>query len=386
MRKSLKGHVKQKKGQITLDIHLCQYRIPGMIAFETNRLYESAMTATGSLKQEIPLKWMGPISIVHPFKEEVQVPLATYESALWPSVNRGAKISRLCSGIHVDISYSGMTRSVAVEARSGQEASRISREFMTLMPRWHEAVKTTSRFAKLIDVYTQVVGPLLFIRLSFNTADAAGHNMSTKAAEAVLNKILEVWPTLRYVTLSANLCCDKKVSSINAIEGRGWKAQAFLRIPREICQRHLQTTPENIQDLHVKKNLLGSVLAGSSQSANAHFANMLLAFYLASGQDAANIVEGSQGITHAEVIEDELHFSVLLPSLILGTVGHGKEGSQAIAHLKAMGCLPTDHPGESASRLASLAAAVVLCGELSLLAALTRPGELMRAHTVFERT
>lgn len=33
-------------------------------------------------------------------------------------------------------------------------------------------------------------------------------------------------------------------------------------------------------------------MAGGVQSANAHFANMLLAFYLATGQDAANIVEG----------------------------------------------------------------------------------------------
>ena len=45
------------------------------------------------------------------------------------------------------------------------------------------------------------------------------------------------------------------------------------------------------------------MLAGGIRSANAHFANMLLAFYLATGQDAANIIEGSQGIVHAEVRE-----------------------------------------------------------------------------------
>jgi hydroxymethylglutaryl-CoA reductase (NADPH) len=36
-------------------------------------------------------------------------------------------------------------------------------------------------------------------------------------------------------------------------------------------------------------------------------------------------------------------------------------------------------------RLAVICAATVLCGELSLLAALTNPGELMAAHVRLER-
>ncbi|MEO8815832.1 MAG: hydroxymethylglutaryl-CoA reductase, partial [Mycobacterium sp.] len=42
-------------------------------------------------------------------------------------------------------------------------------------------------------------------------------------------------------------------------------------------------------------------------------------------------------------------------------------------------------PAENAHRLAVLAAATVLCGELSLMAAQTNPGELMRAHVQLER-
>jgi hydroxymethylglutaryl-CoA reductase (NADPH) len=345
------------------------------------------MSSPVSVFQEIPLKWIGPIAFNFPFKSEVEVPLATYESALWPSVARGAKLSRLSGGIHVEVNYSGMTRSIVLEAPSLIEAGRIAREFSSLMPRWQEAVSSTSRYAKLRDVYIEGVGPLLFLRLAFDTADAAGHNMSTKAAQAVLEKMLSVWPQLSYVSLSANLCSDKKVSAVNALYGRGWQAQASIQISREICLKHLHTEPEKIQDLHVKKNLIGSTLAGSLRSANAHFANMLLAFYLATGQDGANIVEGSQGITHAQVSGGDLHFSVALPSLILGTVGHGKEGSQVAKHLQSLGCLSQSHaPGQSSKRLAMIAAGVVLCGELSLLAALTRPGELMRAHTVFERS
>lgn len=345
------------------------------------------MPLNQSLVHEIPLKWVGPLRFSHPFEELIEVPLVTYETTLWPSIARGSKISRLAGGIDVEVSYRGMTRSIAVEASCGRRVLEIAKEFKEKESLWHEAVSSTSRFAKLTHVYIETVGPILFIRLSFYTADAAGHNMSTKASQAILEKMLAHWSDLKYVTLSANLCSDKKISAINSLEGRGWHAQAFIKISREICLRHLYTTPEKIADLHVKKNLLGSTLAGSLRSSNAHYANMLLAFYLATGQDGANIVEGSQGITHAQVIDDQLHFSVLLPSLILGTTGHGKKRGQAFEHLETLNCLPIEEkPGESSRRLAAITAGVVLCGELSLMAALTCPGELMRAHSLFERS
>ena len=53
--------------------------------------------------------------------------------------------------------------------------------------------------------------------------------------------------------------------------------------------------------------------------------------------------------------------------------------------LTRLGCRAEREPGANARRLAVIAAATVLCGELSLLAAQTNPGELMRAHVVLER-
>jgi hydroxymethylglutaryl-CoA reductase (NADPH) len=137
--------------------------------------------------------------------------------------------------------------------------------------------------------------------------------------------------------------------------------------------------------LNFKKNWVGSVLAGGIRSANAHFANMLLAFYLATGQDAANIVEGSQGFTYAEEREDNLYFSITAPHLIVGTVGAGKHSDFVQRNLKQLGCLEEWEPGANARRLAVIAGAAVWCGELSLLAAQTNPGELMRAHRKWER-
>ena len=127
------------------------------------------------------------------------------------------------------------------------------------------------------------------------------------------------------------------------------------------------------------------MLAGGIRTANAHYANMLLAFYLATGQDAANIVEGSQGIVHAELRGSDLYVSANLPNLIVGTVGAGKHLAFVRENLTRLDCVSDRNPGENARRLAGIAAACVLCGELSLLAAQTNPGELMAAHTQLER-
>jgi hydroxymethylglutaryl-CoA reductase (NADPH) len=54
--------------------------------------------------------------------------------------------------------------------------------------------------------------------------------------------------------------------------------------------------------------------------------------------------------------------------------------------LARLGCREAREPGANARRLALICAAAVLCGELSLLAALTNPGELMTAHRKLERS
>ncbi|MDF2691494.1 MAG: hmgA, partial [Gammaproteobacteria bacterium] len=190
---------------------------------------------------------------------------------------------------------------------------------------------------------------------------------------------------LSYVSISGNICTDKKVSAINGILGRGKQVIAELTISREICEKHLRITPEALVNLHIKKNLIGSLLAGSLRSANAHFANILLAIYLATGQDAANIIEGSQGITYCEVKNDDLYFSVNLPNIIVGSMGNGKHLDFVRENLAILGCTDSRELGKNSQRLAMITAATVLCGELSLLAAQVNPGELTRSHMVFER-
>jgi hydroxymethylglutaryl-CoA reductase (NADPH) len=339
----------------------------------------------------VPMRRVGPIRLAGPAAAgDVMAPLATFETPLWPSVDRGAAVTRAAGGIRVVIADERMTRSILLEAPSAAEAVAAAAELGGRAAELDAVARRTSRFARLIGQHTQIVGRLLYLRLEFSTGDAAGHNMVTKAADAIMEWILRAYPALAYGSISANYCADKKASAVNGILGRGKYVVAETTIPARLCRRFLKTSPEKMVELNVRKNLLGSILAGGVRTANAHFANMLLAFYLATGQDGANVVEGSQGVVHAEAQPGAdggaLYFSVTVPNVIVGAVGSGKDLPFVQANLADLGCAgEAAAPGAHARRLAAIAGAVVLCGELSLLAAQTNPGELMRAHLALER-
>ena len=335
----------------------------------------------------VPAKAIGPVKIFGPeVDDEVMVPLATFESPLWPSTQRGAKVTRLAGGIRAVIVDDRMTRSIILEADNCVEAARMIEVFRCKKEQLEQVVAASSRFCRLVDMNFQIVGNLLFVRFEMETGDAAGHNMVTHAASNLISWIMEHYPELKYVSISGNYCTDKKATDVNGILGRGKYVVAELVIERDLCIQHLKTTPEKIAELNVKKNLIGTTLAGGMRTANAHFANILLAFYLATGQDAANIVEGSQGIVHAEVRDGDLYFSVTVPNIIVGAVGNGKGLDFAARNLEELGCMQSVGTGFNARRLAIIIGATILCGELSLLAAQTNPGQLMRAHLTLERS
>lgn len=334
----------------------------------------------------IPMRVVGPVTIKSfEVTGEIPIPLATLESPLWPSTHRGARVCTQADGIRATIIDERMTRSILVEADTVAEIYQTYLDIQAQKETLQQVISESSRFAKLIDMHAQIVGSLLYLRFELLTGDAAGHNMVTLASDRMLEWILSRYPHLRYVSISGNFCSDKKVSAVNGILGRGKNVVAEVTITKDLCKRFLKTEPEKIVELNIKKNLLGNIVAGGLRTANAHFANMLLGFYLATGQDAANIIEGSQGIVHAEIRGEDLYFSVTLPNLIIGAVGSGKTLAFVQENLQLLGCMQPREPGYNARRLAIIAASAVLCGELSLLAAQTNQGELMRSHLKLER-
>jgi len=334
----------------------------------------------------VPMQFIGPMKLIgNEINDEVMVPLATYETPLWATTNRGAKVSRQSGGIRVTVVDERMCRSIVLEAHTAQDAVNVVASLRQQFDILQQIISEKSRFVKLLDIHHQIIGNLLYLRFEFKTGDASGHNMVTQASDDMMKWLLSTFTCLRHISVSGNFCVDKKVSAVNGILGRGKNVVTEILIPRQVCHETLKTEPELIAELNIKKNLIGSNIAGGVRTANAHFANILLGFYLATGQDAANIVEGSQGFVHAEMRGDDLYFSATIPNIIVGTVGNGKHLPFVQENLALMGCRENRAPGANARRLAMICAGAVLCGELSLMAAQTNPGELMRSHVAMER-
>ena len=322
--------------------------------------------------------------------EQINFPISTYETPLFASIKRGVKVSK-AHPILVAVLSDCMTRSVIFQCENVAEVERFVAflEGQCASGKMQEIVATTSNHCKILDIDRQVVGNLVYARFVYYTGEAAGHNMTTIATNAVAKWAVENFGgAVKYISNSGNTCCDKKVSAINSISGRGKHVVAEAVISRQSCGELLKTTPEKLVELNNKKNFVGSVLGGSVCSANAHYANMLAALYLPLGQDVANIVEGSQGMTYCEVnSEGDLYFSVSLPNIICGCVGNGKNLDFAKENLKTIGCIGSNGAliDGASKRMAAIIGAVVWCGELSLMVALTNQDELVRSHVMLER-
>ncbi|KNZ73536.1 3-hydroxy-3-methylglutaryl-coenzyme A reductase [Termitomyces sp. J132] len=177
--------------------------------------------------------------------------------------------------------------------------------------------------------------------------------------------------------------------AVNWIEERGKSVVAEAAVQGSVVKSVLKTTVEALYNLCVKKNLVGSAMAGSVGGFNAHAANILTAVFLATGQDPAQNVESSNCMTLMEPINDgeDLLVTITMPSVEVGTVGGGTilSPQQGILEMLGIkGAHPTE-PGANAQMLARIVAAAVMAGELSLLSALAA-GHLIRAHMAHNRS
>ncbi|KAJ7098396.1 hydroxymethylglutaryl-coenzyme A reductase-domain-containing protein [Mycena epipterygia] len=336
----------------------------------------------------IPLGIAGPLTIDG---VSFHIPMATAEGTLVASASRGCKALNAGGGVTTVLTQDAMTRGPAIDFPSIVEAARAKAWIAS--PTGHDALKaafeSTSRFARLTGLKTAMAGRTLFVRFATATGDAMGMNMISKGTEKALELMQAEFPEMVVLALSGNYCTDKKPAAMNWIEGRGKSVVAEAVIPGRVVKSVLKTTVAALCNLNVKKNLIGSAMAGSVGGFNAHAANILTAIFLATGQDPAQNVVSSNCMTLMEPTNDgqDLLMTVSMPSIEVGTVGGGTVlGPQGavLEMLGLRGAHPT-RPGQNAQGLARVIAAAVMAGELSLMSALAA-GHLIRAHMVHNRS
>ena len=322
-----------------------------------------------------------PVGVVGPMRlrglnanGDFLVPLATTEAALVASYGRGAEAANLAGGIVTALLAEEMMRTPAFVfadiLSAGLFVDWLSREAGHLKV----VAESTTRFGRLVSMEPVVENEVVFVVFRFTTGDAAGQNMVTLAVDAVCTEIATSSPVpIKRHYVEGNFSGDKKASYFGVLRGRGRKVSASVTLPPEVVHSRLRTTVEEML-AYGRVAELGAHLSGQI-GAQAHFANGLAALYIATGQDAACVAESAVGFTRMECRGDDLHCSVTLPNILVGTVGGGTGLPSQRAALNIMG-LPDEQP---AAALAEIAAALCLAGEISIVAAMAA-GHFAGAH------
>ncbi len=308
------------------------------------------------------------------------VPLATTEAALVASYSRGASVVGENGGFLTSVIAHSVARAPVFIFANVVEAAAFASWIGTQLETFATVVATTTRHGRLISIEPIVEGNRVFVRFCFETGEAAGQNMVTLATHAVCRRILEVHEaSIRDWYLEANFSADKKATSLTLRGARGRRVVAEAFLPAAAVEERLHTTPERLAEF-CSLGTFGAALAGQIGN-QGHYANGLAALYLATGQDVACVAESAIGITRFDVLDERvLHAVVTLPGVIVGTVGGGTGLPSQRACLELIG-LPERG---AADRLAQLAAALCLAGELSISAAISAD-QFSQAHRRFAR-
>jgi NADP-dependent 3-hydroxy-3-methylglutaryl-CoA reductase len=328
---------------------------------------------------EVPVGIAGPLLFRgQRARGPLYAPLATSEGALVASATRGARALTAAGGVTTRVIQQRMMR-VPLFVLSDMEGALL----FTNWVRDHkheisEQTKKVSRHANLVEVKPAMLGNMVHVSFLYETGDAAGQNMTTTCTWHACLWLME---QLRHIDaiqfdnfiIEANMSGDKKVNFGSFIAGRGSRVSAEAFLDRATLEQVLKVSPEQL----IRSNQ--SFMAGSMQVGmvgyNINIANVIAAMFTATGQDIACVHESSIGQLHLAPADDGVYASILLPSLIVGTVGGGTGLPQQQDYLELLGCAG---PGKVA-RLAEIIAGFCLALDLSTLSAIAS-GQFARAH------
>jgi hydroxymethylglutaryl-CoA reductase (NADPH) len=354
-------------------------RLPmvGACAIPTEQMRGNVENPIGAA--QMPIGIAGPLLIEGMHAQGTfYVPLATTEGALVRSYERGMALLTRAGGATTRVFADGNVVAPSFFFDSVGEAHT----FVARLPECFDSLRAeaqaTTRHGRLERVDPHVVGRTVIVSFYFHTADAQGMNMIVKAAERACRWLVDHGLAPRFQVFSG-MSSEKRASGflLNGLKGK--KVVAGALIPAEMLHAYMRITPQGMADIwhhtvigHLQANAIGY---------NGHYANGLAALFIACGQDVANVANSAVGITDFEVTGDgDLYASVTLPSLTVATVGGGTGLGTSRECLEILGCVGAGR----AAKLAEIAAATLLAGDLSMAAAIGT-GEFVAAHEDYGR-
>jgi len=339
----------------------------------------------------VPLGFAGPVKINGDFaKGDYYLPLATNEAALIAGTQRGVKAINLSGGLTTIVTFDGMTRAPMVEAPSLARGRDMINALADEAYIADLGKLCKDPFVRLTGIDTYQVGTKIFLRMFYKTGDAMGMNGCTKASADITKAIMERFSDFTLISITSNLCSDKKSNHINILTGRGKTVHATVFIPEEVLGKVFRAgvTSRKVEKLVFNKCYLGSAFSGTMGGYNVNTANALAAFYMATGQDLAHVVSSSSSFLQAEAVGDGLLVQGFYPQLEVAAMGGGTMFGTAKEMLRMLGC---DKVGSSlddntsVKKVAEIAAACAMALDINTTCTQAAAYELAEGHVRLAR-
>jgi NADP-dependent 3-hydroxy-3-methylglutaryl-CoA reductase len=328
---------------------------------------------------EVPVGIAGPLHVMGTAAQGLfYLPMATTEGALVSSATRGALALTRAGGVTAVVQRKRMTRTPFFTVRDQPSAPLLVRFIEDHLEALRDQVRQVSRHARLTSVEPITIGRAVHVHFHYECGDAAGQNMTTACtwhAGQWLLRELERFPKIRIdgFFIEGNMSGDKKLGFSSLGAGRGIRVSAEATIPGDLLQRVLKMTPADLVRLN-QMAVTGSIQSGMV-GYNINVANVIAAVFTATGQDIACVHESSVGLLHLQEVPEGVYASLLLPGLVIGTVGGGTHLPGQRALLEMMDCAG---PGR-VEKLAEIIAGFALALDLSTMCAIGG-GQFVRAH------
>jgi hydroxymethylglutaryl-CoA reductase (NADPH) len=316
-------------------------------------------------------------------RDSVFVPLAHTEGGLSASLHRGARAVAESGGFRTYVLADRITRAscfVCASAAEAVELARWTEGELDAMRAWldEQDDPSLSKFARLREVKTHVVGPMCHVLWRWTTGDAVGANMMTRNSYVLnMGYVMERAPvTPQRSILEANMGGDKKPSFEYFQSGHGKTVLAEATLTEDAVRRVLRTKLDDLAEL-AWAGTHGAIASGM-QSVAFTPASASAAILAATRQDLGMVGTSSMAHGVARRVEGGLQVSFRLPGLEVATIGGGTTLPYAHRWLEVVGCAGVG----KVYRFAQIVAATTLALEISASAAMATAGsaEFFRAH------
>ena len=303
---------------------------------------------------------------------KIEEPLVDRESLSLPFIGasnddliafgRITSLSRIVS-VSSYVYRDALTRSPLIQTQNVKKAFNLCRYIEENEENLKSIANGTTRYGKTISVSPVPVGKNVYLRLKMHCGESAGSIMICKAAESVIGYIKSI---KGFEDIEYSFRSKGKFGAIDVIEGRGKSVVTSLKLPKTFLDR-ISLTPEELVNFNGEDSSYQNHLDENLFSPNAFYRYVLDPLYNATGQ--CDIQESSVGKTELEVTkEGDLSVQTILPCLIVGTKGEGKEESIKGKCLEDLGCLKEEKQnGYNSQRLAAIVGAFVSLADLDRL-------------------